>query len=81
MISWLSGLGARVMDSTTYDNPGVLAALFFVALLTEIGVPFPLVIDTVLFALGYQFAQLWFYVIVVVFLLCLGRECGATAVY
>lgn len=77
----MSALAERVMDTSTYGNPEVLAALFFIVVLTEVGVPFPLVIDGVLFTLGYRFAQLWPYSIAVVSLLLLGRESGAAAVY
>lgn len=81
MISWLSELAARVMDVTNYGNPGVLAGLFLVAALTEIGIPFPLVLDTVLFFLGWHIALMPFQAILVVLVLFLGRECGATPIY
>lgn len=81
MTGWFSELTARAMEVASQGNIGALAALFLMVSLTEVGVPFPLVLDTTLFLLGYQLGQLWWQAIAAVLVLLLGRESGSTIVY
>ena len=77
-------IGEIVKEAFKADSqisPQVLAALFGIALLTEIGIPFPLILDTVLFLTGYQIAHLGLNPAVVVLVLLLGHECGSGALY
>ncbi len=54
MMAWFNELVAIAMDAVSQSSPGAVVALFFVAALTEVGVPFPFVIDGVLFVTSYQ---------------------------
>jgi len=47
MIEWINGALATLAASISVDNPGGLAAIFFIALSCDIGVPFPFVLDTI----------------------------------
>ncbi len=81
MGEWFGGLTARALDATSQGSPEALAALFLVSALTEVGVPFPLLLDSVLFLMGYQLGQVWLQTIAIIFALTLGREAGSTVVY
>ncbi len=81
MSAWLSSLAVSAMGAVGHTSGEALAALFLVTLLTEAGIPFPLLVDTVLFLLGYQLGQFWIQALSTVLALFLGRQSGSALVY
>jgi membrane protein DedA with SNARE-associated domain len=80
-MDFLSGLVSSITGSLSESNPGALATLFIVSALTEVGVPFPFLLDTVLIYAGYQFGILSPQVGAIILALLFGREVGAGALY
>jgi membrane protein DedA with SNARE-associated domain len=81
MFEWIAQFTAHALHIVTVGDLQDLAAIFLVASLTEFGVPFPLVMDTVLFLIGYQIEETWLKAIIVIFVLMIAREAGSTIVY
>ncbi len=81
MGSWLGGLATIALQAASRGDPDALIALFAIAALTEAGVPSPLVLDTVLFYLGYQISGDWLAAITVLLVLLLARATGSGLVY
>ncbi|MFH0914329.1 MAG: hypothetical protein V1849_03460 [Chloroflexota bacterium] len=81
-MEWFSQLASRALESVSTGSPGALAALFLVAAFTEVGVPFPFVMDTILFFTSYRAEQvsLWI-VFLLMTVLLLGRVVGASVIY
>ncbi len=80
-LTWLNELVARAMEAVTEGSPAVMVALFLVAALTEVGVPFPFVLDSVLFFIGYQTGKVPAHVLLVLVALFLGRVLGSAVIY
>lgn len=81
MGSWLGGLATLALQAASRGDPDALIALFAIAALTEAGVPSPLVLDTVLFYLGYQISGDWLAALTVILVLLLARATGSGVVY
>jgi len=81
MIEWVTHLYSFVMQVVSVQGPHDLVPILSVATLSEFGVPFPLVVDTLLFLLGYQISHLWLETILVVLALMAGRIIGSSLVY
>jgi len=81
MMSWLGYLVSLALQVTSHVSPQVSAALFLIALLTEIGVPFPGVMDGVLFLIGYQLIHPWLPALLAPMLLMAGRQSGSALVF
>lgn len=80
-MAWFNELMSLAMDAVTQGSVSALIALFLVAALTEVGVPFPFVIDGVLFITSYE-SGLWSaQVLRVILALLLGREVGSAVIY
>ncbi len=62
-------------------NPGSLAALFLLGILSDIGVPLFFVLETFLFLASYYAGPLSTHVLVAVLILLIGNECGAAILY
>ena len=69
------------MEAVGQGDIASLGALFLIVSLTEIGVPFPLVLDTILFLLGFQLSLWLWRALLVILVLLLARELGSTTVY
>ena len=80
-MAWFNELVAIAMDAVSQSSLGAVVALFFVAALTEVGVPFPFVIDGVLFVTSYQNGLVSDQLLRVILALVLGREVGAAIIY
>jgi membrane protein DedA with SNARE-associated domain len=80
-VDWLSQFTAHAVHTVTAGNLQDQAALFLIGFLTEFGIPFPFMLDTVLFLTGYQIDDLWLRGILVVLILLAAREAGAGIVY
>jgi membrane protein DedA with SNARE-associated domain len=66
-------------------NPSGLLILFFLAIVTDIGVPVPFVLDTILILTAYRAwtapNPLWIPVILIVVMLFVGRQAGSGILY
>ncbi len=80
-MEWFTELVARATQALREASFGALAALFIVSGLTEVGVPFPFLLDSVLFYAGYEFGMLSPRVGLILAALLLGREMGGGAIY
>jgi membrane protein DedA with SNARE-associated domain len=79
-MTWLNELISQTIALIGQGHPVALSTLFLVVVFTEIGIPFPFVLDTALLLAGYQHGlsvQL-LYTFGVVFI---GRQFGAAIVY
>jgi membrane protein DedA with SNARE-associated domain len=74
----LINLGTQAVSESSWAG---LLAMFLVAALTEIGLPFPFVIDGVLFLTSYQNGLISFPVLWIILALTIGREVGAAIIY
>ncbi len=81
MIEWLTHVYSFIIQTISVGGPHNLIAILGVAGFSEFGVPFPLVVDTLLFVLGYRIANLWLETILVVLVLMAGRVIGSSLVY
>jgi len=54
MIDWLNGALATLAASISVDNVGGLVAIFFLTVSADIGIPFPFLLDTILFFTTYK---------------------------
>jgi membrane protein DedA with SNARE-associated domain len=81
MIEWINGALATLAASISVDNPGGLAAIFFIALSCDIGVPFPFVLDTIVFFTTYEVGALSWPVLLVLVMLLGGSMLGTSILY
>jgi len=81
MIAKYIELISQALSTVNQGNIIALAALFLVLSLGEFGVPFPFVLQGVLFFIGYQISQGAIQVIPLVLILVLGRQFGSAIVY
>jgi membrane protein DedA with SNARE-associated domain len=81
MIHWINSALATLAASISVDNPGGLAAIFFIALSCDIGVPFPFVLDTIVFFTTYEVGALSWPVLLVLVMLLGGSMMGTTMLY
>jgi|YelNatPaOPRAMG01_1025707.scaffolds.fasta_scaffold49532_2 membrane protein DedA with SNARE-associated domain len=73
---------SQALSTLNQGNVFALAALFLVLALGEMGVPFPFVLQGVLFFIGYQITQgAGVRLIPVVVVLVMGRQFGSAVVY
>jgi membrane protein DedA with SNARE-associated domain len=79
--AWLNNLIAQAIAALAGGNVTALAALFFIVVLTELGIPFPFVLDSAVFLSAYQNGPISIDVLRVVLVVFAGREVGASAVY
>ena len=80
-MEWFNSLLAIATSAVSQNSFGALVALFLVAALTEVGVPFPFIIDGALFIASYESGLFSFQVLLVILALVLGREVGATVIF
>jgi membrane protein DedA with SNARE-associated domain len=81
MIGWINAALATLAASINVDNPGGLAAIFFIALSCDIGVPFPFVLDTIVFFTTYEVGALSWPVLLVLVMLLGGSMMGTSILY
>ena len=72
---------SQTVNTVNQGNIIALAALFLVLALGEFGIPFPFVLQGVLFFIGYQISQGSVQFIPLVVILLLGRQFGSAFVY
>lgn len=81
MFTFISQLISTAMTAISQGSPIALLTLFLVVALTEAGVPFPFVLDTVLFFSSYQANVSPLHILFVLFIVFLGRQFGSGIIY
>jgi membrane protein DedA with SNARE-associated domain len=81
MIDWINAALATLAASISVDNPAGLAAIFFITVSCDIGVPFPFVLDTILFFTTYEIGALSWPVLLIILMLWGGRLLGTGIIY
>ncbi|MCJ7791702.1 MAG: VTT domain-containing protein, partial [Dehalococcoidia bacterium] len=81
MIDWINGALSTLAASINVDNPGGLAAIFFITVSCDIGIPFPFVLDTILFFTTYEMGALSLPVLLIILMIWGGRLLGTGIVY
>jgi len=81
MIHWINRALATLASSISVDNPAGLAAIFFIAVSCDIGIPFPFVLDTILFFTTYKTGALSWPVLLIVLMIWGGRLTGTGIIY
>jgi len=81
MIDWINGALATLAVSINVDNLGGLAAIFFLAVSADIGIPFPFALDTIVFFTTYKMGALSLPVLLVLMMLLGGSLLGTSVIY
>ncbi|HJX03053.1 MAG TPA: hypothetical protein VJ488_00695 [Dehalococcoidia bacterium] len=81
MLEWIDQLISMAMGAITQGSPLAIITLFIVVALTECGIPFPFILDSVLFFTSYQAATNPWHVVFVMLIVFLGRQFGAALIY
>ena len=81
MIAWINGALSALAASISVDNLAGLAAIFFIAMSCDIGIPFPFVLDTIVFFTTYKVGALSWPVLLVVVMLFSGSLLGTSLIY
>jgi membrane protein DedA with SNARE-associated domain len=81
MIAWINGALSTLAASISVDNIAGLAAIFFIAMSCDIGIPFPFVLDTIVFFTTYKVGALSWPVLLVIVMLLGGSLLGTSIIY
>jgi membrane protein DedA with SNARE-associated domain len=82
MIDWINAaLLTLAHQSISINNPGALAAIFFITTSCDIGIPFPFVLDTILFFTTYERGPLSWPVLLIIVMIWGGRLLGTGIIY
>jgi membrane protein DedA with SNARE-associated domain len=81
MIDWINGALATLAASINANNPGGLAAIFFITVSCDIGIPFPFVLDTILFFTTYELGAFSWPVLLIILMIWGGRLLGTGILY
>ena len=81
MIEWINEALSTMATSISVDNPGGLAAIFCLTVSADIGVPFPFVLDTILFFTVYTLGPFSLPVLLIMVMLLSGEILGTSIVY
>jgi len=81
MIDWINGALAALAVSISVDNVAGLAAIFFITVSCDIGIPFPFVLDTIVFFTTYKMGALSWPVLLVLIMLLGGSLVGTSIIY
>ncbi len=81
MIEWINEVLSTMAASISVDNPGGLAAIFFLTVSADIGIPFPFVLDTILFFTTYTAGPFSSPVLLIIIMLLSGRLSGTSIIY
>jgi membrane protein DedA with SNARE-associated domain len=80
-MEWIDAFFSQAMNAINQGNAAAMVALFFIVALTEMGIPFPFILDTALFFTSYQTGIFSPQVAVVFGVVFLGRQFGAGLLY
>jgi membrane protein DedA with SNARE-associated domain len=81
MIDWINVALATLAASINVNNPGGLVAIFFITVSCDIGIPFPFVLDTILFFTTYKIGALSLPVLLIISMIWGGRLLGTGIIY
>jgi len=81
MLELLAELTKNASQAIIQGNPVALLTLFFISALTEVGIPFPFILDTVLIFVGYQTGLMSAEIGLIMLSLMIGRIVGASVIY
>jgi len=81
MIDWINGALSTLAASINVNNPGGLVAIFFLTVSADIGIPFPFVLDTILFFTTYKMGAFSLPVLLVTTMLLGGSLLGTSIIY
>jgi membrane protein DedA with SNARE-associated domain len=81
MIDWINSALATLAASINVNNPGGLAAIFFITVSCDIGIPFPFVLDTILFFTTYEIGAFSWPVLLIILMIWGGRLLGTGIIY
>jgi len=81
MIDWINAALATLAASISVDNPAGLAVIFLIAASCDIGIPFPFVLDTIVFFTVYKLGALSWPVLLVLVMLLGGSMLGTSILY
>ncbi|MDH4270000.1 MAG: VTT domain-containing protein [Dehalococcoidia bacterium] len=81
MIDWINGALAALAVYISVDNVAGLAAIFFITVSCDIGIPFPFVLDTIVFFTTYKMGALSWPVLLVLIMLLGGSLVGTSIIY
>jgi membrane protein DedA with SNARE-associated domain len=81
MIHWINSALATLAASINVNNPVGLVAIFFITVSCDIGIPFPFVLDTILFFTTYEIGALSWPVLLIILMIWGGRMLGTGIVY
>jgi membrane protein DedA with SNARE-associated domain len=81
MIDWINGALATLAASINVNNPEGLAAIFFITMSCDIGIPFPFVLDTILFFTTYELGAFSWPVLLIILMIWGGRLLGTGILY
>jgi membrane protein DedA with SNARE-associated domain len=81
MIEWINEALSTLATSINLNNPGGLAAIFFITMSCDIGIPFPFVLDTILFFTTYEKGALSLPVLLIILMIWGGRLLGTGILY
>jgi membrane protein DedA with SNARE-associated domain len=80
-MEWISIILDQAMAAISQSNVAAMISLFFIVALTEMGVPFPFILDASLFVTSYQTGIISSQVALVFLVVFMGRQFGAAVVY
>ncbi len=81
MLDFLRELASNAMNAINQGNPAALLSLFFISALTELGIPFPFILDTILILTGLESGIISARVGLIMLSLLAGRIVGASIIY
>lgn len=81
MLPLIDEIISMSLTAITQGSPLAIITLFSVVVLTECGIPFPFVLDSILFLTSYQAAQAPTHILLVMLIVFMGRLAGATLIY
>ena len=81
MIHWINSALSTLAASINVNNPAGLAAIFFITVSCDIGIPFPFVLDTILFFTTYEIGALSWPVLLIIVMIWGGRLLGTGIIY
>ncbi len=81
MIDWINEALSTLAASINVNNPGGLAAIFLLTISADVGIPFPFVLDTILFFTTYTMGAFSLPVFLIVIILLSGRMLGTSVMY
>jgi len=81
MIDWINQALATLAASISVDNAGGLAAIFGLTVSADIGIPFPFLLDTILFFTTYKMGAFSLPVLLLIIMLLGGSLLGTSIIY